>query len=119
MRENLLEFNIGREFGALKGLTPLLLETLFLGTNLLEFSIGSDIWALKGVNTSPTKLIWRKIELLPDEKSHGLEVHNEHHAKKYGLFPTIIFSSEVLQFGSLTPSISETLFGRQIYLKVV
>ena len=38
---NLLEFSIGRVFGALKGLTPSLLETL-LGTNLLEFSIGRD-----------------------------------------------------------------------------
>ena len=30
--------------------------------------------------------IWRKMKLLPDATSHGLEVHTENHAKKMASF---------------------------------
>ena len=46
----LLAFSIGRDLGALKGLTTLQLETHFF-TYLLEFSIGRDLRTPKGLTT--------------------------------------------------------------------
>ena len=48
---NLLEVSIGRSLGAVKGLTPFQLETLFF-TNLLQVSIGRDLGALKRLTPS-------------------------------------------------------------------
>ena len=36
------------------------------------------------------KLIGRKLKLLPDETSHGLGVHDENHAKRNGVFTTVL-----------------------------
>ena len=48
MGTNLLKVSLGRDLGALRGLTPSLLETLFF-TILLELSIGRILGALKGL----------------------------------------------------------------------
>ena len=53
----------------------------------------SSIWGLKTCLNTKTDLEKNKTAMIPDEESHGLEVHNENHAgKRNGLlfifFPT-------------------------------
>ena len=48
--------------------------------------------------------------MIPDEKPHGLWVHDENHAKEEGFFPTVL--------GQGAPSYSKTIFAKKRYTSI-